>query len=114
MGLTVSLGTTAQVPGFGPARIGQVGLDPCACDRPVAPGRKGHVARLARACEVWARSAAFPAILPGVHGFPADRAAAIAVRTIRAQAWPPVGRVLLVALGAEARRALESALGETD
>jgi O-acetyl-ADP-ribose deacetylase (regulator of RNase III) len=63
---------------------------------------------------VGARSVAFPAISTGVYGFPPDRAAAIAVRTIRAEAAPPVARVLLVAFGAGARRTLSEALEETE
>jgi O-acetyl-ADP-ribose deacetylase (regulator of RNase III) len=43
---------------------------------------------LSRAREVGARSVAFPAISAGSTGFPADRAARIAVDTIRAEAKP--------------------------
>jgi O-acetyl-ADP-ribose deacetylase (regulator of RNase III) len=39
---------------------------------------------LAVADELGARSIAFPAIATGVYGFPADRAARIAVATVRA------------------------------
>lgn len=67
---------------------------------------------LARAREVAAESVAFPAISTGVYGFPADRAARIAVGTIRAEAAPPVTRVLLVAFGEAARRTLETAARE--
>ena len=67
---------------------------------------------LARAREVGAESVAFPAISTGVYGFPADRAARIAVGTIRAEAAPPVKRVLLVAFGDAARQTLETAARE--
>jgi O-acetyl-ADP-ribose deacetylase (regulator of RNase III) len=68
---------------------------------------------LARAREIGARSVAFPAISTGIYGFPADRAARVAVATIRAEARPPVERVLLVAFGGQARHVLEAALEET-
>jgi len=67
---------------------------------------------LARAREIGAESVAFPAISTGVYGFPADRAARIAVGTIRAEAAPPVTRVLLVAFGEAARQTLETAIRE--
>ncbi|MDG4649108.1 macro domain-containing protein [Roseibacterium sp. SDUM158017] len=41
---------------------------------------------LARASEIGHRRVAFPAISTGIYGFPADRAARIAVATIRAEA----------------------------
>ncbi len=51
------------------------------------------------AAAVGAGSLAFPAISTGVYGFPADRAARIAVREVAA--WldgrPPAGRIVLVA-----------------
>ncbi len=62
--------------------------------------------------EVGAKNVAFPAISTGVYGFPADRAAQIAVATIRAEAKPPVERVLLVAFGETARATLQAALKE--
>ena len=67
---------------------------------------------LARAREIGARSVAFPAISTGIYGFPADRAARIAVGTILAEAGPPLQRVMLVAFGARARGVLERALEE--
>jgi O-acetyl-ADP-ribose deacetylase (regulator of RNase III) len=67
---------------------------------------------LSRAREVGARSVAFPAISAGVYGFPADRAARIAVATIQAEAKAPVARVLLVAFGEAARVTLQAALEE--
>lgn len=44
------------------------------------------------AAEVGARSVAFPAIATGVYGFPADRAAALAVGTLQAVAAGEEGR----------------------
>jgi O-acetyl-ADP-ribose deacetylase (regulator of RNase III) len=54
---------------------------------------------LSLAREVGARSVAFPAISTGVYGFPAGRAARIAVETIRAEAAMPVERVCWWRLG---------------
>jgi O-acetyl-ADP-ribose deacetylase (regulator of RNase III) len=48
---------------------------------------------LAVAVEVGARSVAFPAISTGIYGFPADRAATLAVDTLRATA-PTVAAAL--------------------
>ncbi len=66
---------------------------------------------LALATEHGLRTIAFPAISTGVYGFPADRAARIAVQTVRN--WQATrnlpDRVLLVAFGEDARRPLESA-----
>lgn len=69
---------------------------------------------LRRAVEVGARSVAFPAISTGVYGFPADRAAHIAVRTIRAflEDEETPERVLLVAFGEESHRAILTAVQE--
>jgi len=63
----------------------------------------------AHACRV----VAFPAISTGVYGFPADRAARIAVATLRAEAprRPMVEHVRLWAFGAEDERLLREALG---
>lgn len=67
---------------------------------------------LARATEVGARRVAFPAISTGVYGFPADRAAAIAVREIRAalDAGADFDEIVLVALGDDNRAVLSAAL----
>ena len=58
---------------------------------------------------------AFPAISTGAYGFPADRAARIAVREVRdflLRSDLPE-RVLLVCFGADARRSYLTALSET-
>jgi O-acetyl-ADP-ribose deacetylase (regulator of RNase III) len=67
---------------------------------------------LSLAREVGARSVAFPAISTGVYGFPAGRAARIAVETIRAEAAMPVERVVLVAFGEAALSTLHATLEE--
>jgi O-acetyl-ADP-ribose deacetylase len=59
--------------------------------------------------ELGARSIAFPAISTGIYGFPADRAARIAVDTIRATP-AKVELVRLVAFDAGAAGLLENAL----
>jgi O-acetyl-ADP-ribose deacetylase (regulator of RNase III) len=57
-----------------------------------------------RAREVAAASIAFPAISTGVYGFPLERAAGIAVRTVRAAMAeaPQPGRAIFCCFGAEA------------
>jgi O-acetyl-ADP-ribose deacetylase (regulator of RNase III) len=65
---------------------------------------------LGLARDVGARSVAFPAVSTGVYGFPADRAARIALSTIREAAEAPLERVVLVAFGEAARATLETAL----
>ena len=58
---------------------------------------------MAVAAELGARSVAFPAISTGVYAFPADRAATLAVETLRAAAATlpaAVDEVLLVAFDA--------------
>jgi len=67
------------------------------------------------AAELGARSIAFPAVSTGVFGFPADRAAAIAVRTLRDEQARP-GRpetVVLCAYGDEAAAVLQEAVAAT-
>ena len=66
-------------------------------------------ASLAEADRVGARSVAFPAISTGVYGFPPDRAAPLAVATIRSTPTR-VDRVLLVAFDQAALRRYEAAL----
>lgn len=53
------------------------------------------------AAEAGARSLAFPAISTGIFGFPADRAAQIAVRTVRSFSDPRLEKVILVAFDPE-------------
>lgn len=65
-----------------------------------------------RAAEIGAASIAFPAISTGVYGFPAERAARIAVRTIREELGLD-GRptdVILCAFSADAADVLRAAL----
>ncbi|HET8680889.1 MAG TPA: O-acetyl-ADP-ribose deacetylase [Micromonosporaceae bacterium] len=61
--------------------------------------------------EVGARSIAFPAIATGVYGFPADRAARIAVATLCATPTN-VERIRLVAFDEAARDLLTAALAD--
>ncbi|MDX8150409.1 O-acetyl-ADP-ribose deacetylase [Patulibacter brassicae] len=62
------------------------------------------------------RVVAFPAISTGVYGFPADRAARIAVATLREEAptTPAVERVRLWAFGEPAGRLLRDALQDAE
>ena len=70
---------------------------------------------LALAAAQGLRTIAFPAISTGVYGFPADRAARIAVRECRAflARHPEVERIELVCFGPAARAAHEAALAGT-
>jgi O-acetyl-ADP-ribose deacetylase (regulator of RNase III) len=61
--------------------------------------------------QVGARTVAFPAISTGIYGFPAERAARIAVETIRATPTK-VERVRLVAFDEANRDLLVAALGD--
>ena len=68
--------------------------------------------RLASGHGVW--TIAFPAISTGVYGFPAPRAARIAVRAVAAglAEHPSLTRVVLCCFGAESREAHEHALAD--
>ncbi|GAB2824918.1 O-acetyl-ADP-ribose deacetylase [Lentzea nigeriaca] len=55
-------------------------------------------------------SIAFPAIATGIYGFPAQRAARVAVRAVRS--LPVVDRIRLVAFDEETRHALTAELAE--
>ncbi|MGI5148017.1 O-acetyl-ADP-ribose deacetylase [Plantactinospora sp. CA-294935] len=66
---------------------------------------------LAVADEVGARSVAFPAIATGVYGFPADRAARIAVDTLRSTP-SAVESIRLVAFDEQTGTLLRAALDE--
>jgi len=59
--------------------------------------------------ELGARTVAFPAIATGVYGFPADRAARIAVQTVTATPTA-VERIRLVAFDEDTAAHLQSAL----
>ena len=67
---------------------------------------------LALAAEHACRSIAFPAISTGVYGFPRERAAEIAVRTVREHAAEPLERVLFCAFDAETTAVYNRLLGE--
>lgn len=67
------------------------------------------------AAETGLKSIAFPAISTGIYGFPADRAAFIAIRTVRetlAQ-LPDVERVVFCCFGRESYELHEAALAAT-
>lgn len=69
---------------------------------------------LARAAELGARTIAFPAISTGVYGFPAERAAPIAMRAARAAAaaWPGAFDRIVFCCFSEAAAALHRAARE--
>lgn len=71
-----------------------------------------HRESLRRAREVGARSVAFPAISCGVYGYPVERAAEIAVRTVAEEcaADPGIERVLFVLFSPETLGAFRAAL----
>ena len=63
------------------------------------------------ACDLGARSIAFPAISAGVYGWPMDDAARIAVSSVRAAPPGPVREVRFVLLGPEALQVFQRAMG---
>ena len=67
---------------------------------------------LALAARHGLRTVAFPAISTGAYGFPADRAAKIAVREVRdfLQREARIDKVIFVCFDARARRAYETAM----
>ncbi|QSZ67023.1 O-acetyl-ADP-ribose deacetylase [Methanofollis aquaemaris] len=69
---------------------------------------------LEEAKRLGARTIAFPAISTGAYGFPAERAAAIAVRTVRAylEEHPAAPEVFLVAYSPAAGQVLSAAVEE--
>jgi O-acetyl-ADP-ribose deacetylase (regulator of RNase III) len=73
-----------------------------------------YAASLRLAQEQGLCSIAFPAISCGVYRFPVERAARIAVRTLRQElpACPAIRRVLLVAFSPDIESALRLALGD--
>lgn len=73
-----------------------------------------YVRSLEVARDLGAKTIAFPAISTGAYGFPEDRAARIAVQTIRRSSRPPVERVILVAFDHRAASVLRAALDEED
>lgn len=62
------------------------------------------------AAELGARTVAFPAISTGVYGWPMDDGARIAVRTVLAEAGPPVEEVRFVLFDAHAYGEFQEAL----
>lgn len=62
------------------------------------------------AVELGARTVAFPAVSTGIFGWPMDDAARIAVRTVLAEAAPPVEEVRFVLFDAHAYIEFEEAL----
>jgi O-acetyl-ADP-ribose deacetylase (regulator of RNase III) len=68
-------------------------------------------ASLARADELGARTLAFPAISTGIYGYPVDRAAVVAVDTLRSTPTA-VEQVRLMCFNDESWDAYRSALGE--
>jgi O-acetyl-ADP-ribose deacetylase (regulator of RNase III) len=73
-----------------------------------------HRAALSLAGERGLRSIAFPAISCGAYRFPVERAAGIAVATVRAalEAAPTIERVLFAVVDARAEQAFRDAVGE--
>ena len=68
-----------------------------------------HRRSLALATGARLRSVAFPAISTGVYGYPVDRAAIVALATIREHARPPVELVRVVCFSEPSLQAFEAA-----
>ena len=68
-----------------------------------------HRRALELARELGCRSVAFPAISTGVYGYPVDRAAIVALATIREHARPPVELVRVVCFSEPSLQAFEAA-----
>jgi O-acetyl-ADP-ribose deacetylase (regulator of RNase III) len=66
---------------------------------------------LSLAAQHLVESIAFPAISTGIYGFPKQRAAEIAVATIRQQAAPPLRRIVFCAFAEETARIYRELLG---
>lgn len=66
------------------------------------------------AAELGARTVAFPAISTGIYGWPMDDGARIAVRTVLAEAAPPVTEVRFVLFDAQAYAEFEEVLAAQD
>jgi O-acetyl-ADP-ribose deacetylase len=64
------------------------------------------------AASLGCRSIAFPAISTGIYGYPAERAAIVALTAIREHAVPPVELVRLVCFSHESERVLAAARDE--
>jgi len=74
-----------------------------------------YVTSLKLAAERGLNSIAFPAISTGIYGFPPDRAALIAVRTVRETLpeLPGIARVVFCCFGEESRALHEAAFAAT-
>jgi len=62
------------------------------------------------AAEAGCRTVAFPAISTGIYGFPAERAANIAVKTVRVEAVSPLEQVIFCCFSEEQTRLYLTAL----
>ena len=77
----------------------------------IGAGPAGVVAAL-RAAELGARTVAFPAISAGIYGWPADDAARIAVRTVRANPRETIAEARFVLFSQDMYDEFERALAE--